>query len=124
MLVPVMPMASLAALAARQNHTLALCADEIIETNEDAPENIHGLQGDYFSPINSFSNLRRIAPRTKNPSQNQDAVGLALQGNGTESVLIFRRCEHISVFLLEYTPDSAHATSGLSWGARRMTFIG
>ena len=53
-------MASWAAQAAHQDHTLAPCALEIIENCVETPENIHGNQGDFFiSPINNTSNLRR-----------------------------------------------------------------
>ena len=41
-------MASMAAQDARQSCTFALCALEIIETYNDASENIHANQGDYF----------------------------------------------------------------------------
>ncbi len=76
------PMASTLSLVAHQDCTFALCALEMIETCKETLGNIHGNEGNFFiSPMNSFSNRRRIASRTKNPSQNQDAVGLALQGN-------------------------------------------
>jgi len=41
-------MASTIALAAHQSCTFALCAHEIIETNTETLENVHGNQGCFF----------------------------------------------------------------------------
>ncbi len=69
-------MASLTAQAAHQDDTLALCALEIIETCVATPENIHGPHASFsFSPINSFSNLRRNTGQVSSRTQGNQIEG-------------------------------------------------
>ncbi len=51
-------LASLTAQDAHQSGTLALCAHGIIDTCTETPANVHGNQGNFISPIKSFSNRR------------------------------------------------------------------